>query len=93
MDYEKGDPMTVDDLFVPMVRSNELCRRPKAQYLADHPETPGHWVRTSIPNRDVNRRSDGWVHIANLTDDLQRIYWRILWNPETDAVRLEGPRR
>jgi hypothetical protein len=82
-----------DDLWVPMVLANEICTRAKATYLAEHPDLPRDWVRTSIPNRDVERRPDGWVHISNLTDDLQQVYWYILWHPESHRIRLEGPRR
>ncbi len=29
-------------------------------------QTASEWGRVSIPNRDVKRGSDGWVHISNI---------------------------
>jgi hypothetical protein len=81
------------DLWVPMVQANEICARAKAQYLAEHPDTLRGWVRHSIPFREFRREPDGWVHVSNLTDDLQRRYWYVMWYPERDEVRLDGPRQ
>jgi hypothetical protein len=35
----------------------------------------------------------GTAHIANLSDRIAGVYYRILWQHTTDRVRLQGPRR
>jgi hypothetical protein len=81
------------ELWIPMVQANDICARAKTLYLAEHPTADRAWVSTSIPFGDYPRDPDGWVHVSNLTDRLVRLYWYVLWHPETDAVRIDGPRR
>jgi len=33
------------------------------------------------------------VHVSNLTDDGEQRYWLVMWQPERDEVRLDGPRQ
>jgi hypothetical protein len=81
------------ELWIPMVQANEICARARTRYLNEHPTAERTWVSTSIPFGDYPRDEAGWAHVSNLTDRLARLYWYVLWHPETDEVRLEGPRR
>jgi hypothetical protein len=65
-----------DHLFVTLVKLNELCgravqyRRKQLAEIGVEPIDLRYNVRFSVPIRDLKRRPDGWVHIANLMDDI-----------------------
>lgn len=88
----------VADLFLPMVKANELCERAvryRGGLIAD-PRLGSAELRAliqfSIPRRDLTRDADGWVQISNLIDRINEVQARIMWHPETDRVRLVWPR-
>jgi len=88
--------MPTDTLFVPMVKLNELCNRAlryRQGKVADDPR-PGRrqGVRYSVPFRSLKPGEDGWVHISNLIDDYEGVYFAIWWHPESDRLRLQGPK-
>jgi len=81
-------------LFLLMVKANEMCER-AVRYrrsLVTDPLIDAGEVRQliyhAIPSRDVRADADGWVHINNLVDRIAGKTARIMWEPETDRVRL-----
>jgi hypothetical protein len=87
-----------EPIFATLVKLNELCgravdyRRSQLAEMGADPIDLRYNVRFSVPFRDLKRRPDGWVHIANLMDDITGQFWHIVWEPETDRVRIYGPR-
>jgi hypothetical protein len=81
---------------LPMVLANELCGRARNHYLTRRGiDDPGwrHEVQYGVPHTDRQPGPDGWMHISNLSDRIDGMYYRILWHPETDQLRLQGPRK
>jgi hypothetical protein len=77
------------------VLANELCARARTHYLSRRGIDDPGWrqeVRTSVPFTNHRPDADGWVHISNLSDRIEGVYFRILWHPESDKLRLDGPR-
>ena len=83
----------MSELWIPMVQANAICERACQELLAQHPGLIRRMLRFSIPFREFHVEDDGWVHVSNLTCDVERVYWRIQWDPERDEVQLDGPRR
>lgn len=90
--------MPESDLFVPFVRLVELCKRAashRRSLVTDPTIRPAERERLiwyGLPRRDLKRELDGWVQISTLADEHAGIHFRILWDPDTDRLRLQRPR-
>lgn len=67
----------VADLFLPMVKANDLCER-AVRYrrgLVTNPLIDAaqlrHLIQFSIPRTNARPDADGWVHISNLIDRIE----------------------
>ena len=89
--------MPEPDLFVPFARLVALCKRAAAHrrsLVTDPGVSPGdleRLIRYGLPRRDLRRDPDGWVQISTLADEFSGVHFRILWDPETDRLRLQRP--
>ena len=88
-----------DPLFITFMAAQEMCRAVKEkrrkELIAEgiDPYDAERLVWTSVPRRDFVPDAEGWVHIANMYDDLDGVYWYIKFNVTTQKLRLYGPRK